>query len=160
MAVDYFLKIDGIDGESTKKKHEKEIEVLSWSWGESNSGSMANATGGGSGKVAMQDFHFSMLSCVATPELFFACASGKHIPRAVLSCRKAGGEQEDYLKYEFSNVMISSFQTSGSSNSEIPVDSVSFNFAKIELKYKPQNDDGSLGGEKPKGWDLKKMTKV
>ncbi len=34
MAVDYFLKIDGIAGESTDDKHKEWIDVLSFSWGD------------------------------------------------------------------------------------------------------------------------------
>ena len=56
--VDYFLKIDGVDGESADDKHAKEIELESWSVGATNAGSFSSGGGGGSGKVAMADFHF------------------------------------------------------------------------------------------------------
>ena len=59
-AVDYFLKIEGIEGESLQKGHEKQIEIMSFSWGESNTGSFAGNLGGGSGKVSMNDFHFTV----------------------------------------------------------------------------------------------------
>ncbi len=59
MATDYFLKLEGIDGESEQKDHANEIELLSWSWGETNSGSAAGGGGQGSGKVDMQDFSFT-----------------------------------------------------------------------------------------------------
>src|SRR5688500_16372886 len=96
--VDYFLKVDSIEGESTDDKHKNEIDVESWSWGETNSGTHATGGGGGAGKVSMQDFNFTMRVCKATPKLMLACANGQHIKEATLTCRKAGTEQQEYLK--------------------------------------------------------------
>jgi type VI secretion system secreted protein Hcp len=97
----------------------------------------------------------------ASPKLFLACASGEHIPDAVLTCRKAGKDQQEFLKFKFSDVLISSYQTGGSAHGDIvPTDQISFNFAKIEVDYKPQNADGSLGGSIPAGWNLKQNVKV
>jgi len=159
-AVDYFLKIDTIEGESMDAKHKNEIHILSWSWGETNSGTSSNDGGGGAGKVAMQDFSFSMHINKASPKLVLACASGQHIKDALLTCRKAGTEQQEYLKIKFSDLLISSFQTGGSEGSVVPVDSISFNFSKIEYEYAPQNEKGALGTKIPVGWDLKKNVKV
>src|SRR5450759_933279 len=89
MAVDYFLKIDGIKGESHDSKHKDEIDLVSWSWGETQTGSHAAGGGGGSGKVSMQDFHFVMHANLASPKLLLACANGEHIKEASLVCRKA-----------------------------------------------------------------------
>src|SRR5687767_15445760 len=121
-AVDYFLKIDGIDGESTDAKHKNEIDIESWSWGETNAGTHAGGGGGGAGKVAMQDFHFVMRVNKASPKLLLACAAGQHIKKATLLCRKAGGDQQEYLKMEFSDLLISNFQTGGSAAGVVPVD--------------------------------------
>lgn len=160
-AVDYFLKIDGIDGESADAKHKGEIDVDSWSWGESQSGTMSYGGGGGAGKVQMQDFHFTMKVNKATPKLVLACASGEHIKQAVLTCRKAGKEQQEFLKYTFTDVLISSYQTGGASNGGvIPNDQISFNYGKMEVEYKEQKADGSLGGPIKTGWDLKANKKV
>ena len=159
--VDYFLKIDGIPGESADAKHKGEIDVESWSWGESQGGTMAFGGGGGAGKVQMQDFHFVMKVNKATPKLLIACATGEHIKKAELTCRKAGKEQQEFLKYTFSDVLISSYQTGGaSSGSVIPNDQISFNYAKIEVEYKEQKADGSLGGPVKVGYDLKANKKV
>ncbi len=159
-AVDYFLKIDGIEGESEDAKHGKEIEILSWSWGESQSGSMGHGTGGGAGKVSMQDFHFAMKANKSSPKLFLACANGEHIKSAVLTCRKAGKEQQEFLKWTFTDLLVSSYQTGGSSGDLIPTDQISMNFTKIETSYKVQNADGTLGAEFKAGYDLKKNVKV
>ena len=112
-AVDYFLKIDGIKGESQDTKHGGEIEIQSFSWGATQSGSFAQGGGGGAGKVNMQDFHFTVFHGVASPKLMLACATGQHIPTAVLTARKAGKDQQDYMKVSFYDLLISSFQTGG-----------------------------------------------
>src|ERR1035441_7460568 len=103
-AVDYFLKIDGIEGESQDKTHKNEIQIESFSWGESNVGSMGAGGGGGSGKVAMQDFHFVMGAKKSTPNLILLGADGSHVKSAILTCRKAGKDQQEFLKYTFTDV--------------------------------------------------------
>src|SRR5438445_5669721 len=96
--ADYFLKIDGIDGESQDHKHKGEIHLESWSWGESNGGSAAHSGGAGAGKVNMQDFHFVMQINKASPKLAIACATGEHLKKAVLTCRRAGKDQQEFFK--------------------------------------------------------------
>jgi type VI secretion system secreted protein Hcp len=158
MSAEYFLKIDTIEGESEKKGFEKQLEIQSFSWAESQAGSSDMGTGGGTGKVSMGDFNFVIPISKASPKLFLACATGQAIKSAEFSARKAGGKQEAYLKWKFSDLLISSFQSSGSG--ETPTDSFSFNFSKIEVEYKPQNADGSLGAAVTAGYDLKIMDKV
>jgi type VI secretion system secreted protein Hcp len=156
--VDYFLKIDGVEGESTDERHKGEIEILSFSWGETQTGTMSRGGGGGAGKVSMQDFHFTMAMNKASPSLFLKCATGEHIKQAVLTARKAGGDQQEYLKVTLTDVLITSYQTSGSGDQ--PIDSFSLNFAKIEFEYKPQKPDGSLDAPVKAGYDLKLNKKV
>jgi len=153
--TDYFLKIEGIESESQDKKHKGEIEVQSWSWGESNAGSHATGLGGGAGKVQMQDFTFATKANKASPTLFLYCAKGEHIKKAVLTCRKQGGEQQEYLKITFTDCLVSSYQTGGSSGDVIPMEQISLNFAKIEFEYHEQKADGTLGGAITKFWNLK-----
>jgi type VI secretion system secreted protein Hcp len=155
-AVDYFLKLDGIDGESHQKGHENEIELQSWSFGETNTGTFARGGGGGAGKVSMQDFHFVMEINKASPKLFQACATGKHIPTAKLTCRKAGETAQEFFKVSFTDLLVSSFQTGGASSSTVvPTDQISLNFAKIEVEYAEQGADGKLKGSIKTGYDLK-----
>jgi type VI secretion system secreted protein Hcp len=155
-AVDYFLKIEGIEGESQDSKHKGEIDVESWSWGETQTGTHAAGGGGGAGKVSMQDFHFVMKVNKASPKLMLACANGEHIKKAVLTCRKAGKEQQEFLKITMSDLLVSSYQTGGSGHSDIvPTDQISLNYSKIEFEYKEQKADGSLGAPVKSGWDLK-----
>jgi type VI secretion system secreted protein Hcp len=154
-AVDYFLKIDGIEGESQDSKHKSEIEIQSFSFGATQTGSFAAGGGGGAGKVNMQDFHFTVPVNKASPKLMLACASGQHIKKAILTVRKAGKEQQEYLKYTFSDILVSSYQTGGGGGDVMPVDQISLNFAKIEQEYKEQKADGTLAGSVKAGWDLK-----
>jgi type VI secretion system secreted protein Hcp len=159
--VDYFLKIDGIDGESADSKHKGEIDVESWSWSEHQSGTHSAGGGGGAGKVAMQDFHFVMKVNKASPKLMLACADGEHLKKAVLTCRKAGKEQQEFLKVTLSDLLVSSYQTGGSARGEVvPLDQISLNYSKIEFEYKEQKADGTLGGAVKAGYDVKANKKV
>ena len=155
-AVDYFLKIEGIAGESTDSKHKGEIDIESFSWGVTQSGAHAAGGGGGAGKASFQDFHFVMKINKASPKLMLACANGEHIKKATLVCRKAGKEQQEFMTVVMSDLLISSFQTGGSGHGDIlPTDQISLNFAKIEFEYKEQKPDGTLGGAVKAGYDLK-----
>ena len=159
--VDYFLKLDGVEGESQDSKHKGEIQLESWSFGESQSGTMAFGGGGGAGKVQMQDFHFVMKTNKASPVLFQKCATGEHIKKALLTCRKAGKEQQEFYKVTFTDNLVASFQISGSGSADvIPMEQISLNFAKIEIEYKEQKPDGSLGGPVKAGYDLKESHAV
>lgn len=151
MAIDYFLKIDGIPGESTDAKHADEIEVEAWSWGEANA---APAGGDSAGGVQIQDFAFTARFSKASPGLLLACASGQHLKSAVLSARREGKGQEDFLAFSLSDVWVSSYQTGGSETDEGPLDSVSLNFSKIRVEYKQLKEDGTLADSIKAGWDV------
>jgi type VI secretion system secreted protein Hcp len=160
-AVDFFLKIEGVEGESTDDKHKKEIDLESWSWGEHQTGTHASGGGGGAGKVAMQDFTFTKKIDKSSPVLFLRCAAGTHIKEALLTCRKAGGDQQEYMTIKMSDLLVSNYQVTGSGGGGIvPMESVSLNFSKIEYEYKPQKADGSLDAAAKAGWDTKLNKKV
>ena len=142
MAVDVFLKLGDIKGESKDSKHEGEVDVLSWSWGVSQSGSVSFGGGGGAGKASFQDLNFMHGLDKASPNLMKACALGEHIKEATLVSRKAGKGQQEYLIIKMTDILVTSVQPSGSS--EHPMESVSMQFAKVDLEYKPQKADGSL----------------
>jgi len=163
MASDIFAKIGDIKGETQDDKHKDEIDVMSYSWGLSQTGTFAFGGGGGTGKAQFNDFNFTTNVSKASPMLFLACASGEHIKEATISVRKAGdntGSKEDYLILKMTDVMISSYQTGGSSGADRPTESVSMAYAKVEISYKPQNADGTFGAPITAGWDLKANTKV
>jgi type VI secretion system secreted protein Hcp len=156
--VDYFLKIDGIQGESQDSKHKSEIEIESFSWGANQSGTASHGGGMGGGRVQMQDFHFVMNVNKSSPKLMLACANGEHIKSAILTCRKAGKDQQEYLKVTFTDLLVSSYQTGGSgASSVVPLDQISLNFTKVEIEYKEQKPDGTLGGTIKAFYDMKQQ---
>lgn len=172
MAVDMFMKIGSIKGESRDAFHRDEIEVESWSWGMSNTSSAQTGGGGGAGKVSFQDFHFSHEFDKASPLLMLACATGEHIKEAVLTCRKAGGDQvDDFLRITFSDCLVSSVspgsaggEQTGESPGAEPADrlteSVTLNFAVVKVEYQEQGPEGLPGDRTTFGWDIKKNQKV
>ncbi len=155
MAVDYFLKIDGVPGESADAKHKGEIQLESFSWGETNSSGAGMGGGGGAGKVQIQDLVVTMLVSKASPKLMLGCATGKHYKEAVLTVRKAGKSQQEFLVFKFKDVMVTSYQTGGSAQSDLLVDQASLGFSTIQMDYRPQKADGSLDAAVKAGWDLK-----
>lgn len=155
MAVDYFLKIDGIEGESQDARHKNEIAVESFSWGATQVA--APATGGTTaGKVSIQDFHFAARLSKASPKLFLSCATGQRVRSAVLSGRRAGANQAEFLKWTFTDVMVTSYQTGGAaSGDEAPMDQVSLSAARIDVSYQQQLPDGTLAAPVRAGWDVR-----
>jgi type VI secretion system secreted protein Hcp len=154
MAADIFLKLGDIKGESKDDKKKDEIEVLSWSWGVSNSGSMAFGSGGGEGKAAFQDLTFVHLLDKSSPVLMQYCADGTHMPTAVLTSRKAGKGQQEYLVLTMNDVIITQV-SHGAQGSDRPTETVGLGFAKVSVEYKPQKEDGSLDAAVKGAYDLK-----
>ncbi len=156
MAVDMFLKIEGVEGESTDKAHPKEIDLLSWSWSGSQSGSGHGMGGSGSGKVSFSDLSITKHIDKSTPTLTFHMAKGKHMPKATLVVRKAGDKPLEYLKLVMEDVLVTSMSTGGSGGEDRLTEHLTLNFAKLEYTYAEQNKDGSKGKETPVKWDIKK----
>jgi type VI secretion system secreted protein Hcp len=146
MAVDAFLKLGDIKGESVSKGKEEQIDVLAWSWGLSQSGTLHMGSGGGAGKVNVQDLNFTKYVDAATPNLIKACCDGKHIDEAVLTFRKAGGTPLEYLVLTLTEVMVTMVSTGGSSGEDRFTENVVLNFAKFKLSYQPQDSKGAKKG--------------
>lgn len=156
MAFDAFLKVDTIPGESKDDKHKDEIDLMSYSFGASQTGTFSSGGGGGAGKVNFQDLHFVMKMSKASPKLMLACANGEHIKKAVLTVRKAGKDQQEFFKVTMSDVLVSSWQHGAASGGdEVPTEQISFNFTKVEMDYKEQKQDGTLGASTKAGYDIK-----
>jgi type VI secretion system secreted protein Hcp len=154
-----FLYLDGIPGESQDALHANWIDVESWSIGETNTSTPLSVGGGGAaGKVSFQDFHFVMLRSVASPLLLSAASSGRFIKEARLECQKnIGNTQKVYQRMIFQGVGTSSYQTGGSSHSDVgSTDQISLNYSTISLEYMPLRSDGNPAGPTVQGgWDLK-----
>lgn len=161
MATDIFAKIGDIKGESRDAKHKDEIEVLSWSWGVSQAGSMGPVGGGGAGKPSFSDFNFTHHIDKASPLLMAACATGKHIKDATIINRKAGKEQQEFLKVSLEDVLVTEFNNAGeASEVTVPTDQFSLAFMKFDFSVRPQNEDGSIGQAEHAGWDLNRNVKL
>ena len=159
---DAFLKIDGIEGESPDSKHSKEIQLLSFNYGAHQPASADVGGGSGVGKVNMRDLQVVKHVDKASPRLLVACCTGQHIKSAVLTARKAGGDQQDYMVVTLSDVIVSSVDGSGQPQGSdgLPTEQVSLNFSKINFEYTEQGSDGSLKGSVAGGFDVKTMKKV
>ena len=162
MAVDMFLKIDGVPGESIDAAHTAEISLLSWSWGASQSGTTHLGPGSGAGKVNVQDFSFTKYIDAASHLLLLNCCNGKHISKATLAVRKAGGDKPvDYVVLTMEDLIVSSLSTGGSGGEDRLTENITLNFGKFKYEYTKQKKDGSAdGGPLPAGWDIQKNEKV
>lgn len=154
-----FLKLDGVQGESQDQKHKNEIEIISYAFGIHQQGTSAQGTGAGAGKAVFEDLHFTKRVDKATPNLFVNCGTGKPAGNALITVRKAGGDQQEYLKITMTDVIISSYNSAGNEG-DVPLESITFNFTKVKLEYAPQNADGSLGGTITGGYDVKTNQKI
>ena len=155
MAVDIFAKLGDIKGESADAKHKDEIEVLSFSWGVTNA-AHAGGGGGGAGKATFQDLSIVHRIDKASPQLLLACATGKHLPDATITHRKAGKSQQEYLIVKMNDVIITGVVHSGSADQQDPTsETVSLAFAKVDFEYKPQKQDGSLDAGVHFKYDIK-----
>ena len=158
--IAYYLKLDGIPGESTAVQHKDEIDLLSFSWAESQAAPAAGG-GGGTGKVEFSSLHATAHSSKASPLLLLACANGKHIKEAVLTAarKKKKGKTQDFLVIKLVDVLVSAYSIAGEQDS-YPVDHFDLNFSKLEVEYTPTNADGSLDAPVKAGWDLKTSKQV
>jgi type VI secretion system secreted protein Hcp len=153
-ATDCFLKIEGVVGASLDERHRDEIPLTGFSWEEKNN-SVSTGPGGGSGKVAMDGFHFTMTASKASPVLMLMAANGRRVGQAVLSCRRAGAGQFDMLTWTLTDVSVTAFQTawvSSNGNAE-PVDQVALGFSRIAYEYKSQSATGAAQAPVKAEWD-------
>jgi type VI secretion system secreted protein Hcp len=159
MAVDMFLKLDGIKGESKDHKHKDEIHIESFSWGLSQTGAHGTGGGGGAGKVQVHDISVTKFVDKSSCSLMAHLCGGKHIKEGLITVRKAGDKPLEYLKIKLTDILVSGYQTAGH-GSDLLTENLSLNFAKFQVEYQEQKPDGSgqAGGEM--GWDVKKNEKV
>jgi type VI secretion system secreted protein Hcp len=160
MAVDMFVKIGDIKGESRDDKHKGEIDVLAWSWGMNQTGSGHVGGGAGTGKVQVSDLSLTKYIDVATPDLMLACCNGKHYPEAKLTVRKAGENPLEYVVITMQDVIITGVQTGGSGGEDKLTENVTLNFAKVKVDYTEQTSTGSKGATPKMGWDIEANKKL
>jgi type VI secretion system secreted protein Hcp len=153
MAVDFFLKLDGIDGESVDTNHKNEIQILSFSWGGSQTTSVAGTGGSGAGKVSLAELSIMKTYDKASPKLFKSLCSGTHIKTGTLTASKAGGAGKPFIQIDLQELFVTSLQISGSS--EVPMESVSLSYNEIKIEYFVQNEQGNLASTGAITYNLK-----
>jgi len=158
MAFDSFLKIDGIPGESTDDKHKDWIEIMSYSHGLSqpSTGSVSSGGARSAERCDHQDFSIVKTLDKASPLLALHCCNGKHIPKITLELCRATGDKQLYMKYEFTDTIISSVRPGGSSKGGevLPLEEVAFCYSKIEWTYTETGKGGGAKGNVKTHWDL------
>jgi type VI secretion system secreted protein Hcp len=160
MAMDQFIKIGAIKGESRDASHKDEIDVLAWSWGMSNSGSAHVGGGAGAGKVNVQDLSFTKYIDKSSPDLMLACCNGKHFDTATLTVRKAGEKPLEYLVITMEDLIVTSVSTGGSSGEDRLTENVTLNFARVKVNYKEQTATGGVGATPQMGWNIAENVKM
>jgi type VI secretion system secreted protein Hcp len=156
MAVDMFLKIATVDGETKDKAKiaDKEIDILAWSWGISNSGTAHMGGGAGAGKANFQDISVTKYVDSASHALMLGCATGEHFATAKLTVRKAGKTPIEYIVIEMHEVMITSVSTGGSGGEDRLTENISLNFGKVTFTYTTQKVDGTADAKLPFTYDI------
>jgi type VI secretion system secreted protein Hcp len=152
MAVDMFIEIDGVNGDSKIKSNA--IDIESWSFGATQTSTGHRSTGSGAGKVNIQDVHIMKMADKASATLLLKCCKGDHIKKAKIICRKAGGSAVEYYTIEMEDVLITSVQTTGSNGADVISESLSLNFGAFKLVYTDQKADGSKGSPVECGWNI------
>ena len=157
MAIDVYLQIDGIKGESADDKHKDWIECSSVSWGVSQPKSATASTGGGhtAERCEHTEISLSKLADLSTPILLQTCSSGKTIPKAKFEFMRADGKGEriKYFEIELENVLISSVAPAVAQG-DILTEELSLKYSKVKWKYTQQKVGGGSGGNTSGGWDL------
>ena len=159
MAVDMFIKLDDVKGESRDSKHKDEIDVLAWSCGASNAGTTHTGGGGGAGKVNVQDLSFTKWVDKASPNLIMSSCNGKHYKQAMLTVRKAGENPLEYLKVSMKEVLVSSVSTGGSGGEDRLTENITLNFSWFKVEYTPQKADGTGEAAVEMAWNIAENTR-
>lgn len=153
MAIDTHIKFDGIDGESTHKDHKGEVAVLSWSWGLTAAAGAATGAAASRRKALPQEMRIVHRYDKASPLLAKQAVLGRHVPSAVLTARKAGEGQKDFLKVTMKEVFITSVQAR--EGVDEPMEEVALSYGTIDFEYRPQDVKGGLGSPVQFNWNIK-----
>ncbi len=162
MAFDAFIKIDGIEGESSDDAHEGWIEALYFKTGLNQKiSSTASSAGGASAeRASFKDFVFTKQLDKSSPKLALACAAGTHIDNITVEICRAGGEKVKFMEYRLTNCLISEI-VSGGGEKIFPAETFKINFGKIEWRYIQQKrQGGGAAGSIASGWNLEKNCKI
>lgn len=141
-----FAKFDGIDGESTEAQHEAWVGFLSLDWGVARQGA-ATGQSRRRGSVVVDDLVLVCEYEKAMPKLLEHCLQGRVLPKVEIELTSAfGGAHATYLRYELSNVMVSSYRVSASGDGDAgpPTVSLSLGFEQIKVTYSEYGPAGNV----------------
>lgn len=155
MAVDMFLRIDSLEGESEDSKHKGEIQITGFAWEAAQTGTSGVGGGSGTGKVEHQDIVINKYVDRSSPVLYKLTCQGQHIASADLTVRKAGGEALEYLIIHLEDILITSFVLGGDPKNDQVLETLRINFTRAAITYTPQVKGGIGGAKVSGGWDLK-----
>lgn len=157
MAIDVYLQIDGIKGESTDGTHKDWIECKSVQWQVIQPKSATASTAGGhtAERCEHKDIVVTKLADLASPLLLQNCSSGKTIPKAKLEFMRADGKGDriKYFEIEMENVLIGGVAPA-IVEGDILQENLSLKYSKVKWKYTQQKIAGGSGGNTSGGWDL------
>lgn len=165
-ALEIFVKLDGIDGDSTVRGHEKETVVLAFEQDIANLVSVGGG-GGGSGKAVFSPVRFRKAVDIGSVPLLMACASGAHIREARFVFRRAGAGI-DYYKIVLEDVVVAHIAQRAGTGAQYPLsfgqmatgadtagglDEIALEYARVRWEYRPIGADGMPTGAITGGWD-------
>jgi type VI secretion system secreted protein Hcp len=157
MAIDVYLQINGISGESNDDRHRNWIECTSVHWGIAQPKSATASTGGGhtAERCEHSEISLTKLADLSSPLLLQTCSAGKTIPKAKLEFMRADGQGErvKYFEIDLENILIGHV-TPGIEEGEILTEHVGLKFSKVNWKYIQQRIGGGIAGNTVGGWDL------
>lgn len=154
MAIDMFMKVEGVSGESKDANHKDWTNVDSFEWGAIQPGSMTSG-GGGAGKVNFNDLTVIAAIDKSTPTILKNCATGQHLSKVEVSVCKAGGEQIEYSRTTLEDVLVTAVKFIGAQENDVLKIQYSFQAAKVKNQYWEQTDKGSKGAEVQMAFNIK-----
>ncbi|MBX9403043.1 type VI secretion system tube protein Hcp [Lysobacter sp. BMK333-48F3] len=155
MAIDMYMRVDGVVGEAKDANHRGWSNVRSYGWGAKQPGSMATGSGGGTGKASFNDLKVTAVIDKASPAILKYCANGRHLPSVEISVCKAGGTQVEYLRITLNEVLVTAVEHTADHDSDAILMDYTFQAAKVTKQYWEQTDQGTRGGESVLTWDIK-----
>lgn len=131
----YYLKIDGVPGESQRVGHENEIDVLGISWKISQNGR----------STCIEGMDLIKQVDLSSALLLMGQAEGRVYPEAVLSGRSSGEVSFDFLVITLYNVYVSTLSTNGSAGEDTLTENLTLVFDRATYSYTTLDDAHSPG---------------
>lgn len=152
-----YIKFDGVDGEAKDKDHKGWSDLSSFSQGMTQPGGGATGPTRRRGDVILDDLSCAKEIDKASPKLAEAVCNGKIYPKVEieLTASTTDAGRVTYYRYELKNVMITSYNISGSGQSEdVPMEDFALNFEEIKVTYTETESSGKSKGNVEYSWKV------